>query len=69
MFEDDDIFEMTLQYEVLDTITTDKEIGPSYQRFTNTDGMIFLLGCNGKVYCFDPFCEKKVTEIQDLNED
>ena len=60
---------MTLQYEVLDTITTDRDPNPSQQRFTNKDGMIFLLDYDGKVYCFDPLCEKKVTEIQDLQED
>ena len=68
MSEDIEIFEMTAQYEVLDTITS-KPIGRSIQRFTNAEGVVFLVGCTGKVYCFDPFGEKKLTEVQDLQQD
>ena len=31
--------------------------------------MIFLYRHGGKVYFFDPFGEKKLTEIKDLQED
>ena len=37
------------------------------QKFTNTDGMIFLMTSNGgKLYCFDPFGEKQLEEIQNI---
>ena len=39
------------------------------QSGTNSDGVIFFLDLNGKVKCFDPFGEKQVTEIQDLEKD
>ena len=59
---------MTRRYEVLDTITADAYLGSCYQRFINTEGIIFLLNEAGKVYYFDKFC-KQVTEIHDLNKD
>ena len=68
LFEDDKILEMTNQYEVLNTIT-DKYIGMCSQRLTNKEGKIFLLDSNGQVYCFDPFGERKATEVQDLQRD
>ena len=52
-----EIFEMIAQYKVLDTITS-KPIGRSIQRFTNAEGVVFLVGCTGKVYCFDPLVRK-----------
>ena len=60
---------MTQQCEVLDTITIDHEIDWCDGSFTNKDGMIFLLDYDGKVKCFDPFGEKQLKEIQDLQED
>ena len=70
LFESKQIFKMNKQYDVLDTITIDREFDASIQSsYTNTDGMIFLIMNNGKVLCFDPFGEKQPTEIQDLQED
>ena len=63
------IFEMNKQYEVLDTFTTESYPDPCYQKFTNAEGIIFLLDFSGKVRRFDPFVEKKITKVQDLNED
>ena len=60
---------MTRQYEVLDTINTGKIPGECMQNFTNAEGKIFLLGDTGKVYCFDPFGEKKVETLHDLRKD
>ena len=60
---------MTKQCEILDTITIDNELWQCNHSFANTDGMIFLLQRDGKVYNFDPFGEKQLAEILDLNED
>ena len=69
LFEHTKIFEMTRQYEVLDTITTKNGPGLCYQKFTNKEGMTFLLLSSGKVCFFDPFGEKKLTTIKDLQQD
>ena len=58
---------MNKQCDVLDTITIYFANGFE-QSFTNKDGMIFLLTENGEVKCFDPFGEKQLTQIQDLQE-
>ena len=69
MFEKHEILEITLQYEVLDIITPDIDLTVYYQRFTNTEGMIFLLDDDGKVYCFDPAGEKTLEELWNLHKD
>ena len=62
------MFEMTTQYEVINTITTRLNL-PTYQAFTNTEGLLFLLDIQGKVHCYDPFGAKQLTELQDLSKD
>ena len=68
LFESEKIYEMNKQYEVLDTITS-APIKACFQRFTNKEGMIFILDLFGMVYCFDPFGERKLSEVQDLQQD
>ena len=59
---------MNRRYKVLDTFTKDDPLS-CQQRFTNAEGIIFLMDPTGKVWRFDIYCEKKITKIQDLNED
>ena len=67
LFEPKKIYEMTTQCEVLDTITTDTGLMVHSKGFANAEGMIYILSSSGKVYCFDPFGEKQLTELQNLN--
>ena len=64
------IFEMTKPYEVIDTKidTNDFDIflGRCNISFTDKEGKIFLLNDANKVFCFDPFGEKNLTQIIDL---
>ena len=60
---------MTKQCEVLDTITIDHMIWWCYESCTNKDGMIFLMYRDDNMKCFDPFGEKQLTEIKDMDED
>ena len=63
------MIEMNWQYEVLDTVITGSYPLACLQSFTNIEGIIFLMDPTGKVWRFDIYCEKKITKIQDLNED
>ena len=65
MFEKDKIFEMNTQCEVLDTIKSQFD-GNYIQKFTNTEGKIFLLDTHGKVFYWDPISDSKAVQIQDL---
>ena len=57
---------MNKQYEVLDTVDS-QYIGLASQRYTNKEGVIFMLvNRSGKLYCFNPFGERKPTKVQDL---
>ena len=60
---------MNSNYEVLDTIANLEYLDIVYSQFTTTEGMSFLMDDCGRVYCFDPFGEKKLTKIQDLQQD
>ena len=60
---------MPKQCEILDTITIDNVNSNWYQSCTNKDGMIIVLDVEGEVYCFDPFGEKKLIKIQNLQQD
>ena len=72
LFEGKKIFEMNMQYEVLDTITRNG-ITTCFQRFTNKEGIIFLLEFrSSKVFHFNPFAfglMKKPMEVVDLRQD
>ena len=59
-----------MQCEVLDTITgIPRDVEGCPQRFTNKEGMIYMLDPCGKVYCFDPLGDKQIGEVQDLQND
>ena len=58
LFQATKIFEMNMQYEVLDTINTHEYILTCYQRFTTKEGNIFLIDSRGIVQCFDPYRKK-----------
>jgi len=65
------IHEMTKPYEASNTLTTIyvSNFVVCFQRNTNKKGKIFLLNYNGPLFFFDPFGERRLTEVQDLQED
>ena len=69
VFEKDQIFEMTNQFERLDVITFTAYLKQHHISMTNRDGIIFQLQKDGKMTCFDPFGKRKLKEVQDLDED
>ena len=69
LFDRYKVYEMTKQYEKIDTIEHDHNIAYLHLSFTTSDDMIFFLQRDGLVICFDPFGAKQLTEIKDLYED
>ena len=59
---------MNKQFEVLDSAVINN-FSFVEQSFVNRDGTIFMLQPNGKVNFFDPFGEKQITVLKDLQED
>ena len=59
---------MNSQCEVLDTVKGQFNSCGYTQKFTNTEGKVFLLDYQGKVSYWDPFGGNKEVQIQDLRE-
>lgn len=57
---------MNQQCEVLDTFTSALAAPDSSKTFTDKEGKIFFLDYKDKVFFFDPFGEKQLTEHRDL---
>ena len=59
---------MNTHGEVLDTVKGQFKGCGYTQKFTNTEGKVFLLDEHGKVSYWEPFGENKEIQIQDLRE-
>ena len=65
MFEGETTFEISKPYEVLDIVSTAGKMMYFDQRSANDRGVIYMMNsCESELYCFDPFGEKKITEIK-----